>query len=138
MGAITSRSIMQIYTLSNFKNLTVYNSLNNAKSPKGSSKILNYNPLVNQNQKTDHKLPISCRIFITIQKHRGEKISDQHKNKPSWANSASPCLMSKLSSNLQLLSSLLSATQLFFFGCFYFLLAAFLGQFPMALASLTS
>ena len=46
--------------------------------------------------------------------------------------------MSKYSSDLQLLSALLTAAHFFFFGWFHYLLAAFLGRYPMALTSLPS
>lgn len=60
--------------------------------------------------------------------------------KPSWANSklCTSCMMSKLFSDLQLLSALLIATHSFLLGCFYFLLPAFLAGYPTTLSSLAS
>ena len=50
-------------------------------------------------------------------------------------NSASPCLMSKCSSDLQLHSALLTATHFFLLDFFHSLLAVFLGRYPTTLAS---
>jgi hypothetical protein len=50
-------------------------------------------------------------------------------------NSASPCLVSKCSLNLQLLSALLSEAHFSLLGCFHSLLAAFQGGYPTTLVS---
>lgn len=53
-------------------------------------------------------------------------------------NSASLCLMSNCSSDLQCLSALLTAAHFCLLGWFHALLAALLSRFPMALAFPTS
>jgi hypothetical protein len=64
-----------------------------------------------------------------------EDILDQSKAAGQTPNSASPCLLPKYSSVLQLPSALLTAAHFFLLSCFYILIASLLSSYPTALAS---
>jgi hypothetical protein len=64
------------------------------------------------------------RLYTTTPKCQSKEILEQTRPKPAGqtANSVSPCLMSKYSSDLQLHSSLVTTTNCFVVTCFYSLL----------------
>ena len=80
---------------------------------------------------------------MPIPKGRERKIRGNTRPRQDWKpagqtlNSAPPCLMSKCSSDFQLLSALLTAPHFFLLGCFHSLLADILSPYPRALVSLT-
>ena len=82
--------------------------------------------------------------FKMEQRDNSEKLLNQRKTKSKnktvgqTTNSVSPCLMSKHSSDLQLLSVLLTETHFDLLSWFCFLLATLLGRYPTTLTSPTS
>jgi hypothetical protein len=146
MQAIPSHSITQKYISSNFKSPIVYNSLNNilkVQSPKILSRFMqspNCNPLCDQNKKSRSHISNITGHILLFQNITVRKYWAKARPKASWSNFklSMSMFMSKDSSDLQLLSSLLTATNFPFLGWFYSLLAAFLSRYPMALTSRTS
>jgi len=74
------------------------------------------------------------RIYISFQNIKSEETLGQMRPKNTWANSKLCTSMS----DLQLLSSLWTATHVLLLGWLHSLSAAFLGRCPTALVSLTS
>ena len=83
-------------------------------------------------------------MYITIPKFKEGSIVRKYwtkvrpKANGQTPSSVSPCLIWKRSSDLQLLSVLLTITHFSFLGCLYSLLAALLISYAMTLASPTS
>ena len=102
--------------------------------------LLNCNPLYNQNKKADHISPISQDIYYHSKRTQIGNPGPKQDQKPTGQtpNSVSLCLMSKYSSDAQLLSALLTATHFFLLNWFHSLLADFLSRLCTALASVTS